>query len=352
MTQMPEQLKDWAIVGMTDDHGLAWWYHMFGGEMGRNHFEQGVPVDLVREKLAKLEPQAVSIGFQSPQTSDSDESVWRDSGRKGVYIPEFDNLAYIGSDGYRIHRLAEVFGPVLALVNGEIQIRSLVAANGGSLVSLQLTSPQSYETCGMKYNPSLFVYTDHSGKLGTGAKGAKGFAVCDNTQAMVLGEKTEQAFKVKHTRNSVTESGALKAQFVTELGDLAKKIGYEIEKLNSVTVSDDVFEAWLAEYFPYPRQDNFNGTSEEYEEKHKRALTMARNKRNEVREMYRTDRRCAPWRGTALGVLQTANTYQSHEAPIRAATRLSRNLENLLSGAGEQKDQFAMLSLKRVLQAA
>ena len=340
MTQMQDQLKDWAIVGLVAYHGKAWWYDMLGGEMGRNHFDEGVPIDLITEKLAKLEPQIVQIGFKSKCEPD-----YRETSRTEIYIPEFDNLAYIGSDGYRIHRLAEVFGPVLAIVNGDVQIKSLVAANGGALVSIQLSSPKGYERCGMKYHPSLFVATDHSGKLGTLAKGACGLSVCDNTQAMVISESTANQFKVKHTKNSVTNQGALKATFVAEMGTLAESIGYRIEKLHSVSFTEKQFEAWLEAYFPYPRQSNGEGNTID----DGRAVTIAKNKRNEVRDMYRTDRRCAPWQDTALGVLQTINTYNTHHAPIRAATRLSRNVENFFSGKQDALDALALKQLQLVM---
>jgi len=56
-----------------------------------------------------------------------------------------------------------------------------------------------------------------------------------------------------------------------------------------------------------------------------RLLTLADSKRDNLDRMYRSDPRVAPWAGTAHGVLQAVNTYDSHEGAVRGSNRAERH---------------------------
>lgn len=48
-----------------------------------------------------------------------------------------------------------------------------------------------------------------------------------------------------------------------------------------------------------------------------RSLTLADNKRDTLKALYRSDPRVSPWAGTAHGVVQAVNTYAPHEGVVR-----------------------------------
>ena len=75
----------------------------------------------------------------------------------------------------------------------------------------------------------------------------------------------------------------------------------------------------------------------------KMAVTKGEAKRERIAGMYRNDLRCAPWTGTAFGVVQTFNTYSHHEKPTRGQTvRAERNMMSALDGTIEKETEFIL----------
>ncbi|MFV0535206.1 MAG: DUF932 domain-containing protein, partial [Cumulibacter sp.] len=80
-----------------------------------------------------------------------------------------------------------------------------------------------------------------------------------------------------------------------------------------------------------------------------KSLTLAERKRDAMTTMWSSDPRVAPWRGTAHGVLQAANTYEHHARPVRGASRTERNMLRTVTGDFATADHKARELLNRVL---
>ena len=76
----------------------------------------------------------------------------------------------------------------------------------------------------------------------------------------------------------------------------------------------------------------------ELDQSNKASVTRAENKRAELVSLYNFDTRVAPWKGSALGVLQAFNTYNHHIVGADN-NRVERNMMNALMGKTEQSDR-------------
>jgi hypothetical protein len=74
-------------------------------------------------------------------------------------------------------------------------------------------------------------------------------------------------------------------------------------------------------------------------------------KRNEIVQLYRADERCAPWAGTAFGVLQTFNTWQHHVATVKGDKgRVQRNYERAITNVGQRFDAEILTAVAAAVQ--
>jgi hypothetical protein len=104
----------------------------------------------------------------------------------------------------------------------------------------------------------------------------------------------------------------------------------EITKLSEHKVSDAEWQKVLEALAPIPTLMP--------DDKNKAAVTRAENKREEIVSLYNYDVRVAPWKGSALGVLQAFNTY-NHHVVGNSDNRAERNMMNALMGKTEQSDR-------------
>ena len=165
--------------------------------------------------------------------------------------------------------------------------------------------------------------------------------VCDNTRAMALAEKG-QTYKVKHSRNSAMRLAEARDALVmvhTMAGDFAA----EIRNLTHTTVTPTAWNRFLNAIAPVSGPDGTPLTG--------RSLTVARTKQEALDDLYQFDHRAAPWRGTALGVMQAVNTYEHHKATIRGTTWAERNMLRTVTGDYDALDHHTWTTLTKVLQA-
>ncbi len=77
-----------------------------------------------------------------------------------------------------------------------------------------------------------------------------------------------------------------------------------------------------------------------------RGQTVALKKRDQIKALYMNDKRSAPWKGTAFGVLQAFNTWQQHEAQVRKGVpRVERNMENVIKGKYAASDNAVLAAI-------
>jgi phage/plasmid-like protein (TIGR03299 family) len=163
--------------------------------------------------------------------------------------------------------------------------------------------------------------------------------VCDNTRALALAERGQE-FKVKHSRYSRLRLADARAA-LQMIHTLADEFAAEIFQLCATPVSDLQFRQFLN--FAVPMTDDKGGALAS------RSLTTAQNKRAAINKLYRYDIRCAPWIGTAHGVIQAINTYEHHENTVRGATRADRNMLRTVTGEFGNLDRTTWTQLNNVL---
>jgi hypothetical protein len=145
---------------------------------------------------------------------------------------------------------------------------------------------------------------------------------------MAMGENTSQ-FKTRHSKNS-----ALRIQSARDALGIVHKmtddIVAEVLALSEHKVSDAEWQKVLNALSPIPVLED--------DESNKASVTRAENKRDAIVGLYNYDTRVAPWKGTALGVLQAFNTYNHHIVGANG-NRAERNMMNALMGKTEQSDR-------------
>ncbi len=79
-----------------------------------------------------------------------------------------------------------------------------------------------------------------------------------------------------------------------------------------------------------------------------RSCFLAEHKRQTLDRLYRRGPRVAPWAGTAHGVVQAVNTYDTHEGTVRG-NRAERNSLKTINGEFGRLDRSTWHTLHSVL---
>jgi hypothetical protein len=102
----------------------------------------------------------------------------------------------------------------------------------------------------------------------------------------------------------------------------------EIEKLMAVKCSDKDFDRFLSVLAPADDRES------------QQLQTRSHNLRSTLRQMWQTDIRCAPFRGTGFGAVQTVNTWRQHIKPTRnGRSPIERTMLDTLTGVTELEDR-------------
>jgi len=340
---MSKETMEWLnsniLVGYTDERGHAWHYRadLQGNEP--NHYTGAVPTDDILRRLFSWKAISAPVFIRVPATLDDATGV-DDAGnpykfiqagnRQAILRDDTLDLMEIFKDGYRSHQYGEWLVQNLAnIVDDEINFGSAGLLKNGAVAFVSLEMPESVEVLsGFSVRPHLLATTSHNGQLATTYKSVSTFVVCDNTHAMAMGENTSQ-FKARHSKNS-----AMRIQSARDALGIVHKmtddIVAEVLALSSHKVSDAQWEKVLTALAPIPTLDDDNAN--------KAAVTRPENKRDELTNLYNYDTRVAPWKGSALGVLQAFNTYNHHIVGANG-NRAERNMMNALMGKTEQSDR-------------
>jgi len=330
------------LVGYTDNRGHAWHYkkELQGDEP--NHYAGAIPVEDVRRRLfswsAVESPVFVRVEATADDFNDIDETgkMWKyvkAENRKAVLHGGDNTVFNIFKDGYSIHQYdAWLVDNLSNILDDSINIGSAGLLKSGGVAWVSLEMPESIEVIeGFQVRPNLLATTSHNGTLATTYKQVATFVVCDNTHAMAMSEDT-QSFKARHSKYS-----SFKIQSARDALGIVHKmtddIIAEVTKLSEWKVSDAQFDKVLDTLAPLPTDEDA-----------KTALTRAQDKRAMLTGLYRNDERVAPWKGTALGVLQAFNTYNHHEAGADK-TRVERNMLNALNGTTNTADKRVLAVL-------
>lgn len=339
-----EWLNSNTLIGFTDKRAGQWdqnaWHYreeLQGDES--NHYAGAIPVEDVERRLFNWQP--VSLPLYVPTPDGGYELV---PGRQA--ITRSDNrlvMGIFGDTSYEPHEYNEwLLKTVGNILDDSLQIGSAGLLKGGAVAWVQVEMPENIETPeGVVFRPNLLATTSFDGTLATTFKKTVTNVVCDNTHAAALSENGE-TFKARHTSGSQFKLADARAA-LSIVHHMAEDFSAEVKSLCESTVSDAEWEKFLDE-ITKPGTDS------------KAAKTRSENKRDTLNRLYKLDMRCAPWKGTKYGVVQTMNTFEHHEGVTRnkgvSTTRYERNMLRAVKGEWETFDRNTVAVLDKVLAAA
>lgn len=340
-----EWLNNNVAVGFTEKRGDAWWLRAGDAKDGwESHFTGAVPEKVALDLLGRIQPVKVTPKYDwtNPATGETVTKVDDDA----AYIINSLDGSKLGvhSDGYAIHGYTDWLIRNAERITGtglEIGQCGLLKNGAQAWVSFELPETVEYKrsfTSTIEYRPQLLATTALDGSLATTYKMVFTIVVCDNTRSMALGENGA-VYRIKHTKNSeVKIAGAREALELTYA--MADDFKAELDTLTGTKVSTRQWDAFKELYVPIDPDAA------------KRGVTMANDKRDLLNELYETDPMCAPWNGTAYGVIQTVNTWAHHKAIVRKVTPAERNMQNALTGKTAKLDAQVWATLNKVLTGA
>jgi phage/plasmid-like protein (TIGR03299 family) len=321
-TETIEHLNTQVLIGFTEQRGTAWHYKrdLQGDEP--NHYAGAIPVDDVRRRLFAWHAQSLPMHITAP-----DGSTHEVPNRQAIVRDDTWQVLGVPSKAYVPHQYDEwLLKQVANLLDDDLAIGSAGLLKGGAVAWVQVEMPQSWAVAGVEFRPHLLATTSLNGEIATLYKRICTIVVCDNTRAKALNE-TGQEFRVKHTSQSLMRLADARdaLSIVHTIGD---DFAAEIERLLSITVTDRQFDRFLSVLAPSDDRES------------KQSQTRNENLRNSLRQMWQTDIRCAPFRGTAFGAVQTVNTWRQHIKPTRAGRSIiERTMLDTMTGVTEQADR-------------
>lgn len=333
-------LNNDVLVGLVAKRGKAWHFdEAYQGEES-NHYDGPIPIEDVRRRIFNW--RALSGPVSSTVClPDGTELTVTDSQRQAIIRPDTKTILGVFKDSYEMHQYDEwLLTEVANILDDELVIGSAGLLEDGGVAFVQVEMPENiYDgESGETFRPFLLACTSLNGKLSTTFKAVMCRVVCDNTCEIALSEKGSQV-KIKHSKYSRPKIANVR-EALGILNKATDDFQAEMRSLIETPVSGKVFISWLDAMNPIPETEG-------------RAKTVAETKRDLLLNLYTNDARVSPWSGTAWGVVQLANTFAQHVAPVNSGTnRLQKNIFATATGKLFDADRSALVTLQSVLSAA
>jgi len=334
-----------TLIGFAEKRGSTWHYRAELQGAEPNHYPGAIPIDDVLRRLFNWEATAIRLYRQvpcDPAEAISVDELGRptkfvvDSRIKGIDRSDTGkNFRYAGS-GYEIHQYREwLIDALKDIIDDDINIGSAGLLRDGGVAFVTIEVPDTIEILeGFGVRPHLLASTSHNGKYATAYKTVATFVVCDNTHEIALREKTPE-YKVRHSKYSKLrlQSARDALQIVHRMTDDIRAL---VTELSELKVSNNQWNRLLDELAPIPepieKPDN------------RKLVEKAKTKQAELRHLYDSDDRVAPWKGSGLGVLQAFNTHRQHVAGNDRG-RDERNMLHTLGRVTRREDAKVLAAL-------
>lgn len=318
---MSRETREWlsnnVLRGYTAKRGNAW--HWQAGD--DNHYEGAIPVEDVRRRLFSWEPVVGPV-----QTTINGKS-YEDKDRKVIVRPDTGSVLGVFKDSYQVHSYNEwLINYVANLLDADLKIGSAGLLKGGAVAWVQIELADTLtHSSGVNFRSFLTAATSLDGSLSTTFKDGNQVVECDNTLSAALGDKTSPQVKVKHSKKSLPKISQVRDALELIVAN-RDSFSAALDKFTNTSCSDERFERFLEAVNPIPLEAG-------------RGQTLAENKRQSLWGLWLNDPRCAPYRGTEWGVIQTINTYSQHDSIIRGQfNRAERNALEFLKGTVDEID--------------
>lgn len=341
---MSQETSKWlnenVLIGQTDKRGNVWHYRadlqtpvmLKNGEIViGNHYSGFIPTEHVIERL---------FGFNAVKAD-----LFADVNGMRVQIPGHsaliadDNGQILGVNGisHQPHQLKEwLLDNVAAILDDGLGITSAGLLKDRKQAWVEVSVPENFKAAGdFEFRPNLLAATSFDSSIATQYGRKIQATVCDNTLNVALSEQG-QTFKVKHTAHSLDRIMDVREALNLVYSD-ADSFKAEVDELLNWKVNSKAWNLLIREVLPYDQPDQTKSSS-----------TRNEKKAGDITQLYGHDERCAPWRGTALGVLQAFNTWDHHYRGVRGASRAERNMQNAISGAQAANDAYILDTLRNI----
>jgi phage/plasmid-like protein (TIGR03299 family) len=375
-------LNKMCLIGDTAIRGNAWHYRAdmqtahitaSGRQYLGNHYPGAIPVEDVRDRLFDWEPVSVPV-FIRVECSEDEALDARSNGEPvhseilmGAsptgepetyrqwyrFIERPMRQAITASDdysadfnipktSYSIHRFDEwLLNNVVTMLDGDVHISSAGLLSGRSQAWVEVSLSEIHTVADFPFKPHLLAYSSLDGTLATNYMRAIQAVVCDNTLSAARNETTSQRMKTKHTKHSgirIADAREALGLIMAEKDEFSQ----QVSDLVNWKITGKAFNDVLNALIPLNLDENGEPMS-------KAAATKNENKRAEIVNLWANDPRCAPWKGTAFGVVQTFNTWQHHFKPTRKDTiRAERNMQDAVKGNTAAEDRRVLNALAAV----
>lgn len=312
-------LQENTLIGFTDLRGTAWHYR----EGSTNHFPGAVP----REEALRLLSYPLAEG-QVTATVLTDDGVLSIEAPDRKAIVRVDTQTVLGmfKSGYQIHQPAEwCLQNMDILLDGGLQIGSVVRLKGGAVAALQAELSDTREAAGgVKHRPFLTAATSHDGSMATTYGVGTQVVVCDNTLSVAL-RTFESSQKIRHSSRSLSRVFEVRQNLGLVVEQIGDAFDDQVKALTSQYVSESTWNAFV---------DAYTGESKA---KEGRSKTIAENKAAALNKLWKADPRVSPWRNNAYGVLAAANTAAHHVFGAEK-DRVERNQLKAITGEWDRFD--------------
>ena len=314
-------LNSQILVGFTDVR-KPWWYEakLQGDEP--TIYSGAVPLGDVRRRIFDWEAVRCSVKVDLP-------------GRPNTVVPEKYAIVHnktghifkFASKNYVIHQYQEwlIKNVASLLDNGNLQIGSAGLLRNGAGAFVSVETPENVKTrSGMEIKPKLLAASSHDSKLASTYKFVSTIVVCENTLSMALAE-TSNPYRRRHTLNSLDRLEDVRKSLDIVIAGPEGMI-HLIDSLSDIKVSDAQWQEIVERLVPVPASSR------------PQVVARLENKRLELDNLWRSDPRCTPWHGSALGAFQAFNTHANHIAG-QDSSRFDRNMRKTLSNTSLNEDK-------------
>jgi phage/plasmid-like protein (TIGR03299 family) len=293
-----------------------------------------------REAALRLRPDLAAARL--PQRGHLGRSVI-DNEHQAIVDPDNDIAFDYPTNDYQIHNYRQwLLENVASILDADLGISSAGLLRRRAQAWVEISVPENIETPeGVVFRPNLLAWTSLDRTLSTTYKRTIGEVVCDNTLSARIGEEGE-TYRIRHTANSLGKISEAR-QALNIIYSAADDFSAQVHDLCRIEVTEKQWQSVLAALVP--TADKEPG----------RSLTIAENKKGKLNQLYHFDPRCAPWAGTKWGVIQTANTFNLHEATVRnthGGGRAERNQLKIISGQADRVDHYVSQVVDEVLASA
>lgn len=379
---MSQETREWLnryiLVGNVEHRPKAW--HDDPRLRARlslpsNHFEGPIPYQTVVDRLfdwlpmvvptANLIPCAASESkLRLPMALDLGGHKFK-QGQPVKLVVVQDMQGIVRSDtfeevghhtaGYMVHVYEKWLLQILSNVLGDtLTILGAGLLRNGAQAFVQVALPQSIfdDTTGVDFWPYIMCATSLDGSMATTFSGQTLLVVCDNTRDSALhqGEMSGRIYKARHTSKSLDASKIRETRqalrIIEQTGDTMMQ---ELHELAAINVSRrqwnsimDIIEIIGAN----PKRPFYVPTSKEAKPL---AISRAEDRRSQLDHTYTRDPMAKDWRGTALGVVQAVNTWETHYKQVRG-NRVTRNLDKAIRGHFGATDRNTVQAIASVLE--